>query len=238
MERIEKKASGFGVRPETTLFVQAQAGCAESLNALMEQHEGLVHLVVRRQWLLTLEYEEALQAGRRGLWRAVLGYDPERDTRFSTYAYPAIMRYVWGAVKAEQRRMKREAPISILALHGYETGPDPAWLKYQQEIRDSLFELVKRLPERLQEVITGYYGLGGKEPQTLEKIGKQLGKSITQARQLRQEALVWLSQPAHSQELRDLVARHSQKQYELADELAQAWLRRKGGRNGRRSKHS
>jgi RNA polymerase sigma factor (sigma-70 family) len=238
MERIEKKASGFGVRPETTLFVQAQAGCAESLNALMEQHEGLVHLVVRRQWLLTLEYEEALQAGRRGLWRAVLGYDPERDTRFSTYAYPAIMRYVWGAVKAEQRRMKREAPISILALHGYETGPDPAWLKYQQEIRESLFELVKRLPGRLQEVITGYYGLGGKEPQTLEKIGKQLGKSITQARQLRQEALVWLSQPAHSQELRDLVARHSQKQYELADELAQAWLRRRGGRNGCRSKHS
>jgi RNA polymerase sigma factor (sigma-70 family) len=199
----------------------------------MEQHEGLVHLVVRRQWLLTLDYEEALQAGRRGLWRAVLGYDPERDTRFSTYAYLAIMRYVWGAVKAEQRRIKREVPISILALHGYETGPDPAWLKYQQEVRDSLLELVKRLPERLQDVVTSYYGLGEKEPQTLEKLGRQLGISITQARQLRQEALVWLSQPAHSQELRDLVARHNQKQYELADELAQVWLRRRGGRNGR-----
>jgi RNA polymerase sigma factor (sigma-70 family) len=234
MTRNQKKVSGFGVRPETTLFAQAQAGCAESLNALMEQHEGLVHLVVRRQWLLTLEYEEALQAGRRGLWRAVLGYDPKRDTRFSTYAYLAIMRYVWCDVKAEQRRIKREVPISILALHGYETGPDPALLKYQREIRDSLSELVKRLPERLQEVITGYYGLGGKEPQTLEKLGRQLGISITQARQLRQEALVWLSQPAHSQELRDLVARHSQKQYELADELAQAWLGRRGGRNGRR----
>jgi RNA polymerase sigma factor (sigma-70 family) len=233
MTRIQKKASGFGVRPETTLFVQAQAGCTESLNALMEQHEGLVHLVVRRQWLLTLDYEEALQAGRRGLWRAVLGYDPERDTRFSTYAYLAIMRYVWGAVKAEQRRIKREVPISILALHGYETGPDPAWLKYQQEVRDSLLELVKRLPERLQDVVTSYYGLGEKEPQTLEKLGRQLGISITQARQLRQEALVWLSQPAHSQELRDLVARHNQKQYELADELAQVWLRRRGGRNGR-----
>jgi RNA polymerase sigma factor (sigma-70 family) len=234
MTRNQKKASGFGVRPETTLFVQAQAGCAESLNALMEQHEGLVHLVVRRQWLLTLDYEEALQAGRRGLWRAVLGYDPERDIRFSTYAYLAIMRYVWGDVKAEQRRIKREVPINILALHGYETGPDPAWLKYQQEIRDSLFELVKRLPGRLQEVVTGYYGLGGKEPQTLEKIGKQLGLSRTQVGLRLKEALVWLSQPAHSQDLRDLVARHSQKQYELADELAQVWLRRRGGRNGHR----
>ena len=66
MSRIQKQANGFGVRTETTLFTQAQAGCADSLNDLMEQHEGLVHLVVRRHWLLTLEYEEALQAGRRG----------------------------------------------------------------------------------------------------------------------------------------------------------------------------
>ncbi len=232
MSGNQKEASGPGVRPETTLFAQAQAGCAESLNTLMEQHEGLVHLVVRRQWLLTLEYEEALQAGRRGLWRAVLGYDPERENRFSTYAYLAIMRYVWGSVKAEQRRMKREVPISVLALHSYETGVDPARLKYQQEIRESLLELVKRLPEGLEEVITDYYGLGGKEPQTLEKIGRRLGLSRLQVGQKRKEALVWLSQPAHSQELRSLLARHNQRQYELADQLAQAWLKRRGGRNG------
>ena len=236
MSRMRKERSGFGIiSAETTLFMQAQAGCAESLNKLMEQHEGLVHLVVRRQWLLTLEFEEALQAGRRGLRQAVLGYDPERNTQFSTYAYLAIMRYVWGAVKADQRRMKREVPISILVLHSYETGPDPAWLKYQQEIKDSLLGLVKRLPvERLQEIITGYYGLGGKEPQTLEEIGRQIGLSKTQVGRLQKEALVWLSQPAHSQELRDLVARHTQRQYELADELAQIWLKQRGGRNGRR----
>ena len=59
------------------------------------------------------------------------------------------MRYVWGAVKAEERRKKREAPISILVLHSYETGPDPAWLKYQQEISASLLVLLKRLPEEM-----------------------------------------------------------------------------------------
>jgi len=234
MSRIQKKASGFGVMPETTLFVQAQAGCAESLNALMEQHDGLVHLVVRRQWLLSLDYEEALQAGRRGLWRAVLGYDAERDTRFSTYAYLAIMRYVWGGVKAEQRRVKREVPISILALYGYEAGVDPAWLKDQKEIRDSLLALVKRLPEQQQEVITAYYGLRDQEPQSLEAVGKQLGISQGRVLRMRNAALVWLSQPAHSQEIRSLLARHNQTQYELADQLAQAWLKRRGGRNGQR----
>ena len=233
MSRNRKEVSGFGHDPETTLFTQAQVGCSKCLNELMEQHEGLVHLVVRRQWLLTLEYEEALQAGRRGLWRAILGYKPERGIRFSTYAYPAIMKHVWGAVKSEQRRNKREVPISVLALYRYETGDDPAWLKDQEEITDSLLRLVKRLPKQQPEVVIAYYGLREQEPQTLRAIGKRLGISNGLVGQMRSEALVWLCQPAHSQELRSLLARHSQKQYELADELAQRWLKRRGGRNGR-----
>lgn len=232
MVGIQKEGSGPGLDPEATLFAQAQAGCSESLNALMEQHEGLVHLVVRRQWLLSLEYEEALQAGRRGLWRAVLGYDAERDIRFSTYAYLAIMRYVWGDVKAEQRRMKREVPISVLALYNYEAGVDPGWRKDQEEIRDSLLALVKRLPEQQSEVISAYYGLRDQEPQSLEAIGKQLGINRGRVYRMRNAALVWLSQPAHSQVLRSLLARQDQTQYELADQLAQAWLKRRGGRNG------
>ena len=228
----QEEASGLGHNTETTLFRQAQAGCSISLNALMEQHEGLVHLVVRRQWLLTMEYEEALQAGRRGLWRAVLGYDPERGARFATYAYQAIMKHVWSAVKSEQRRMKREVPISVLALYRYEIGVDPAWQKDQEEIRESVLGLVERLPKQLAEVMTAYYGLQDQEAQTLRAIGKRLGISDGQVGRMRNEALVWLSQPAHSQALRSLMARHNQRQYELADQRAQAWLKRRGGRNG------
>jgi len=43
-----------------------------------------------------------------------------------------------------------------------------------------------------------------------------------------------MSHVAARQELRSLLGRHSQQQYELADELAQDWLRRRGGRNGKR----
>ena len=230
---IQKEESGPDRDPETTLFAQAQGGCHESLNELMQRHEGLVHLVVQRQWLLTLPYAEALQAGRRGLWRAILGYDPGRGTTFATYAYGAIMKYVWSAVKSERRRIQREVPIDVLVVYCYQTGADPAWLKDQQEIGESLLELVKRLPKRLGWVITAYYGLNGKERQTLQAIGNQLGLTRERVRQLRNEALVWLRQPGHSQALRSLLARHNQTQYELADQLAQAWLKQRGGRNGR-----
>lgn len=234
MFSFQNEAGGPGRDPETTLFMQAQEGCTTSLNELMQRHEKLVHFVVQRQWLLTLPYEEAVQAGRRGLWRAILGYDPGRGTTFATYAYQAIMKYVWEAVKSERVRLGREVPVGVLVVYWYQTGADPARLRDQQEISQSLLGLVRRLPKRLRYVIRAYYGLQGREPQTLQAIGAQLGLSGEWVRQLRNEALVWLRQPAHSQELRSLLARHNQQQYELADGLAQAWLKRRGGRNGRR----
>lgn len=231
---LKKQSGDFNWQTEVTLFEQAQAGCKLSLNELLQRHEGLVHLVVQRQWLLTLPYEEALQAGRHGLWRAIMGYDAGRGTAFSTYAYIAIMKYVWVAVKAERRRLGREVPLASLVVYWYQAGVDPAKLRDQHEIGQSLRVLVKRLPRRLRRIIVAYYGLQGQEPQSLRAIGQQLGLTGERVRQLRNAALVWLRQPAHSQELRSLLARHNQPQYELADRLAQIELRRRGGRNGRR----
>jgi len=229
---IFEQESGFGEQTEATLIKQAQAGCQESLNLLLLRHEGLVHLVVQRQWLCTLPYNQAVQEGRWGLWRAILGFDPERKNRFSTYAYIAIMRYVWAAVKAERRRLRREVPLGSLVVYWYQTGDDPAEQRERREISQSLHALVKRLPRRLRRIIVTYYGMEGEEPQSLRAIGKQLGLTGERVRQLRNEALVWLRQPAHSQELRSRLARHNQQQYELADRLAQIELKRRGGRRG------
>ncbi|MBU0494538.1 MAG: hypothetical protein KKA73_27610 [Chloroflexi bacterium] len=83
---------------EATLFRQVQAGDAVSLDQLMQQHDGLVHYIIRQQWRGTLTYVEVLQEGRIGLWRAIRGFDPTRGTAFSTYASVAIARQVWRAV--------------------------------------------------------------------------------------------------------------------------------------------
>ncbi len=69
----------------------------------MAAHEGLVHAVVRKQVLGHLPFAEALQAGRIGLWRAILGFDPERGHAFSTYAWTSIMHHVWREVKLAER---------------------------------------------------------------------------------------------------------------------------------------
>ncbi len=223
-------AGGPGSAAEATLFRQAQAGNRDSLNLLMARHEGLVHAVVRRYGFGDLAITEALHLGRIGLWRAIVHYTPERGAAFSTYAWPCIRNEILQVIRASARR--KELPVASLAvLSGSMLDdfiePDAQW------IWQSLFQLVARLPERLRYVMVAYYGLEGQPASTYAAIGAHLGLTKQRVCQLRTEALVWLRQPAHSQTLRSLLDRHTVADYQWADDLAQRWLQRRGGRNGR-----
>jgi len=212
------------------LFQRAQSGCPDSLNCLMARHDGLVQAVVRRQVLGDLLFAEALQAGRIGLWRAILGYDLERGTAFSTYAWPCIMRQVWRAVKVHTRFRSSLVTSDGLPLP---QKPDPALVWEAATVQQALHHLVQRLPGRLRYVVVARYGLDGTPPATYRQIGIALGLSGERIRQLHTEALVWLRHPAHSYALRSLLERHTLADYQIAAASAQRWLRWKGGRHGR-----
>jgi RNA polymerase sigma factor (sigma-70 family) len=211
-------------------FRQAQAGDRDSLNGLMVEHDGLVQAVVRRQVLGDLPFAEALQAGRIGLWRAILGYDPQRGVAFSTYAWPCMTRQVWQAVQ----RADGTAPQPTMAPASpsiWEQDPEVVW--EVSVVHSALHDLMGRLPTRLRYIIMARYGLAGDPAATYGEIGVVLGLSGERARQLHTEALVWLRHPAHSQHLRSLLDRHTLADYEEADAQAQRWLRQRGGRHGR-----
>jgi len=58
----------------------AQAGCQACLNRLLVHHEGLIQVVVRRQYLGGHSaYADLVQEGRMALWHAILRYDPATD---------------------------------------------------------------------------------------------------------------------------------------------------------------
>jgi DNA-directed RNA polymerase specialized sigma subunit len=85
-------------------FRCAQAGCQECVNGLLFEHRKLVVAVVRKQWLgERAAFADLVQEGNIALWRAILGFDPERGLAFSTYAWRAIERAVWGAIKRAER---------------------------------------------------------------------------------------------------------------------------------------
>lgn len=182
-------------KQEIELYRQAQAGNHASLNALMWQHERLVHAVVRKQWRGGWRYEEVVQEGRLGLWRAILKYDPERGTAFSTYAWPAIARQVWAAVR--QRQRKAAAPPPSHSVPGAEESAADWARAYQL-----LHEMVARLPAKEQQLVKQYYGLDGGGGCTQRALSAPLGCTRQAVGYHLQKAIRRLRHPGWSGELR------------------------------------
>jgi len=167
---------------------------AQAVQEAMEQHDGLVHAFIQRQGGGDISYEEALQAGRIRLWRAIQGYDPTRGTAFSTYAWVAICHQIHRRVK----ELSQDKVVWMRALPASWILPDPAQVLERQLAQDALQDLVARLPKRLGQVIVGRYGLGKRPPCTLKQLGAELGLTGERVRQLQQDALAWLRHPSHS----------------------------------------
>jgi RNA polymerase sigma factor (sigma-70 family) len=234
MNGRSQATDGPGQPTGAAVFRQAQAGCRDSLARLMAAHEGLVHAVVRQQVLGHLPFAEALQAGRIGLWHAILGFDPQRGTAFSTYAWTSIMHQVWREVKLAERAHSRARACLPLdeVCSSMPATADPAQAWEASALRSAFWDLVVRLPERLRIVVLARYGLTGQSRAFYPRIGALLGVSAERARQLHTEALIWLRQPAHSQQVRSLLGRHTLADYEAVEAETQRWLRWRGGRRG------
>jgi len=214
------------------LFAPSRQAEADDEQALtqeeaMERHTKLIHAFIQRQGGGDIVYEEALQAGRIGLWRAIRGYDPSRGFAFSTYAWVAIQRAIHQAVEAEW------APPTL----GMEAVRDQSYLLDLDEamdqalIREALYDLVAHLPSRLQRIIEGRYGLRGKRVYRLKELGAELGLSAERVRQLQEEALAWLRHPAHSVKVRSLMGKNNVLDYRRALSQNAAWLRQRSGRS-------
>ena len=205
-------------------FACAQAGCQACLDALVRQHEGLVHTVLRRQFRGDVAYEDLLQEGRIALWQAVLHFDPQRGVAFSTYAGVAIERRIWRAVARANRPQGHWPPPPP---------PDPLAMAEENlwwaEVQAALREALSRLPQPLQRVIVAAYGLDGEPPRTLAAIGRQCGVSREMARHWRNDALLLLRLPAFSGRLRHLCGQDTRAAYARTRALNRAWLRQKRG---------
>ena len=219
-----------------TRSYRASAGGQGSVDRALRDNEGLVHAVIRREGSGALSYEEALQAGRIGLWRALLGYDPARGTAFSTYAWVAIRRHIRRAAteSAEDAasRALSDSFVQAVDLSGRASRQNVDEDLDRALVHDALLTLVLELPDRLLQIIVARYGLDGRPPRSLRQLGVQLSLSHERVRQLQQEALAWLRHPAHSQCLRQRLDKNTVAEYRRALALNAA-LRRARRRHKR-----
>jgi len=190
-----------------TLFRQAQAGDTASLDALMARHDGLVHHLLRQQCSGDLTYDEVLQAGRIGLWQAILHFDPTRGRAFSTYAAVAIIRHIWRAVRQAQRLAA--APGGVPP----EPSGDPEGDLEQCEVRELLQALVATLPAAQRCVVCAYYGLDGQGGRSTGELGRRWGCSRQAIHYHLRRARAHLRHPAFSAALRAVLGHNQRADY-------------------------
>jgi RNA polymerase sigma factor (sigma-70 family) len=180
----------------------------------MAQNDALVHWVIRRYGSAPLDYDEALQSGRIGLWQALLHFNPARGTAFSSYAVPAILRHIRREAQSAQRfgRPWPECP--------WVAPPDPVAEAERNELRQAVQRWVGQLPHRQLLALRARYGLDGAVPQDQKSIAAPLGVTRQRVTQLLQEAHLRLALPIYSWEVRRWLQRTAAPELRAA---RQAW---------------
>jgi RNA polymerase sigma factor (sigma-70 family) len=231
MSILDETYAPFSPAEEAQLIQAAQAGCRVSLDRLMAAYEDQIGQVIALQGRGRLSEAEAWQAGRHGLWQAILSYEPHSPGRF--WCLSAAIGQVSTAIWQEVKRVEWQERVAGWYLTGLNEAPaqaDPAQRWAASQVQAVLGEMVAALPARLQQVMVAYYGLDGTCPATYRQIGLQLGYSHTRIWQWHQEALARLSHPSGSYRLRSLLGRHTLTDYLAARRRTRRWLRRRGGR--------
>jgi len=182
-------------------LAHAQAGCADCLDHLVRKNEALIPWILQRLARGPLAYEEARQAGRIGLWKALRGFDPTRGFAFSTYAVVAIRRHIQLEVK--RGRGFWQAPRGFRPI----PPPDLAEEAHRSMLLAAVPRWVAQLPPRRAAMVRAYYGLDGACPQLQRTIAQSLGVSKQRVSYLLTEARLLLALPIYSWELRRLLGR-------------------------------
>lgn len=194
------------------------------MNELLCEHQGLIYIVLRRQYPGKCDYADLVQEGWIGLWQAILHYEVRRGVAFSTYAGRVIRNQIWNAVK---RGWKAQGWLEV--KRGRDTLGEIIWQWQAEQVSQALCEGLVCLPERLRQVVEQVYGLNGGAPISMAEIGRKMGLTRERVRQLRNEALVLLRLPVLSVKLRSVCERDSRRDYRQARRTNDIWLRRRRG---------
>ena len=88
------------------LIQKAKTGDNEAIETMMSANMPLVKSIVKRYRSQDIEYDDLLQLGSYGLYKAIINFDLSFNVKFSTYAVPMIA----GEIK---RYIRDEGPIKI-----------------------------------------------------------------------------------------------------------------------------
>ena len=87
-----------------------------ALNEIMEKYKGFVYMKAKPFFIVGAEKEDIIQEGMIGLFKAIKGYDEDKEVTFKVFADLCIRRQIMTAIKAATRQ--KHIPLnSYLSLN-------------------------------------------------------------------------------------------------------------------------
>ena len=88
------------------LIQEAQGGSEEAKSRLLQENMPLIKSIIKRYRNTVIEYDDLIQLGSLGLYKAIMNFNTEFGVRFSTYAVPMIS----GEIK---RQIRDDGPVKV-----------------------------------------------------------------------------------------------------------------------------
>ena len=80
-------------------------GNTDAINKIMEKYKSYVYLKAKPFFIVGAEREDIIQEGMIGLYKAIKGYNEEKDVSFKMFADLCIRRQIITAIKASKVRL-------------------------------------------------------------------------------------------------------------------------------------
>lgn len=134
-------------KTDEELAETAKNGDKDALEYLLKRYKDLVDMKVSKYFIIGAEREDIVQEGMIGLYKAIKGFNPERESSFKSFANMCIERQLITAIKTSNRQKHIPLNSSIsLNANAYDDEDDTELLEKLdiQVLEDPLDTITKK----------------------------------------------------------------------------------------------
>lgn len=99
-----RQADPFSELTDEEVVLRAKNGDSFACDYIVRKYKNFVRARTKSFYLVGAEREDVVQEGMIGLYKAVQGFDPDKQVSFKTFAELCITRHIITAVKSSMRQ--------------------------------------------------------------------------------------------------------------------------------------
>lgn len=172
----------------------AQEGDNSALEYLINTYKNIVRLRARKFFLIGGDYEDLIQEGTIGLFKAIRDYNPAKNTSFTTFAELCIRRQLYTAIKSANRKkhlllndsLSLDCPVeendnkNLSDIYADQSIMSPDEIMESEEKLNEINKIIDTMLSPLEKTVIEMY-LNGKNYREIAKIINKEDKSVDNA---------------------------------------------------------